>query len=187
MKRVVILASGNGTNAQALMHKARELKNVEVVGVLSDHSNAGVLSKAQELNVKTVSIEKETTKEVHEEKIFHQLEIWKPDWILLAGYMRILSKNFVSKYPKRIINIHPSLLPKYPGLNAYEQAFNSGDKESGISIHYVDEGMDTGELILQKSFERLEEDSLNEFKERGLQLEHQMYQEILEWIANGKL
>lgn len=188
MKRVVIFASGSGSNAQALIEKAKELRsNLEIVGVFSDKKEAYVLQRAKQNNIPAMAIEKTGSKVEHEEKIINILSEWKPDWIFLAGYMRILSAQFIEKYPNRIINIHPSLLPEFPGRTGYEDAFHAGVKSSGVTIHYVDEGIDTGKHIIQESFPRYEEDSLEDFKKRGLQLEHKLYPHILEQVAYGKL
>jgi phosphoribosylglycinamide formyltransferase-1 len=123
-------------------------------------------------------------------KLCHSLNI---QWIFLAGYMRILTAHFLKSFHDkelnacRVINIHPSLLPEFPGKDGYGDAFHSGAQVSGISIHFVDEGVDTGPIILQGKFERQLNDTLEDFKKRGLQLEHQLYPQVLDNVLNGKI
>jgi len=174
MKNIVILASGNGSNAESIIKYSLGAP-FKVSAVICDRPGAGVLEKAQRLGIKTVLIEKSKTetKESHEEKILKELDRLSFDLIVLAGYCRLLSSRFLSQFPpKSVINIHPSILPDYPGLDSYERAFNDNVKSSGISIHFVDEGMDTGEIIEQHHFSRVTADTIETFKARGLELEH---------------
>lgn len=189
MIKIAILASGTGSNAKKLIEAAKELHHVEVCLLLTDQESAGVIDYCKSCDqAYEVVPKKGLNKQEHEEKIFQLLKQNEIDLILLAGYMRILSADFIGRFshPKekfsRIINIHPSLLPEHRGLNAYEQAFNSDSDFSGITLHYVDPGMDTGEIILQNKFDRLADDTIESFKARGLALEHQMYPYLLKNI-----
>lgn len=180
-----IMASGEGSNARALLENARQwgvLSHFKVI--ICDVAAAGVLKKVQSFAVPTVVIprEKNESKRAHEQKIEMTLRLKGVDWILLAGYMRILSAEFIAPFKDHIVNIHPSLLPAYPGLNAYERAFNDGVDESGVSVHLVTPEVDAGKILLQRSFKRMPGDSLEQFIARGKELEHQLYSQALAQI-----
>ncbi|MBL7665941.1 MAG: phosphoribosylglycinamide formyltransferase [Bacteriovoracaceae bacterium] len=188
MKRIAIMASGNGSNAESLITKAQELETkLNVVLVITDQPKAYVIERCKKHYIPCLIIEKKSDKSEHEKNILSVLKDFKIDWILLAGYMRILSPTFLKQYPKRVINIHPSLLPAFPGKSGYEDAFAANVTKSGVTIHYVDEGIDTGEIIMQESFNRMKDDTFSDFKNRGMNLEYKLYQQTLEWIANGKI
>jgi phosphoribosylglycinamide formyltransferase-1 len=192
-KRFAIFASGNGSNAEALMNYAKQSDECQVVLVLTDQKEAGVIEKAKTFSVTTevCSFEKgisfQDAKQLQEEKVITLLDEYKVDYILLAGYMRILSSQFVDRYFGKLINIHPSMLPKFPGPDGYGDAFRAGVEESGITIHFVDSGVDTGPIIIQQKFPRLEKDSLDSFKKRGLEIEHQFYPKVMQWLAEGRV
>jgi phosphoribosylglycinamide formyltransferase 1 len=198
IKNIAIFASGNGTNAMNLLELSNgQLKTISIKCLITDNEQAGVIAKIRnhkifhELPLYIIPFLKHeeepysVAKERHEKKISKVLNIHQIDWITLAGYMRILSSSFLEDYfdeklqTNRVINIHPSLLPKYPGKDAYEQAYNSGDTQSGVTVHFVDGGVDTGPIILQKTFKRNPHDTLQDFKMRGLNLEYQIYKEAL--------
>ena len=186
MIRVAIMASGTGSNAKALLSCERDISDVSIDLIITDQLQAGVINIAQEFSKKCLVIPKEQkTKEEHENLIAMALAEHQIDWIFLAGYMRILSPRFIKKYfdksiqQSRIVNIHPSLLPHYRGLNAYERAFEDQSEATGITIHFVDAGMDTGKIILQKRFEYNPSEGLEAFKKKGLSLEHQLYPQVL--------
>jgi phosphoribosylglycinamide formyltransferase 1 len=197
-KNIAIFASGNGTNAMNILDCASEnLNHSTVKCLITDNKSAGIINtikKCKKYNklpiiiipfARTGNQSHAEAKYVHETEIYKALQLYEVNWIALAGYMRILSRNFLNLFfdkqlkLNRIVNIHPSLLPKYPGKNAYEQAFLSGDDISGVTIHYVDSGIDTGLIILQKKFHRKKEDTLEQFKARGLNLEYKVYREAL--------
>lgn len=192
MKRIAIMASGNGSNAEALIKKAQVLReHCNCVAVISDKENPGVKLRAQTLNTEFYSLPIKTNKVEQEKELLVLLNELQIDWLFLAGYMRILSANFLQNFSRNafspVINIHPSLLPKYRGKDAYEQAFASGDSFSGISVHFVDDGVDTGPIIAQEEFPRLKSDSLEDFKQRGLAVEHRLYPQVLEDIIFDRL
>ncbi len=187
--RLAILASGSGSNAEAIMKWAAESSIVEVVCVLSDKRKAGVHERAKKLNVPSTYVIKKKNEDntYHEQRIISHLQDHRPDWIILAGYMKLLGPHFLKTYPNKIINIHPSLLPLFPGLDGYGDAFKAQVRESGCTIHYVDEGIDTGAIIAQKSFPLIPGESFEEFKHRGLAVENKFYPEVLEKLFTGLL
>lgn len=191
--KIAIFASGSGSNAEALMKKAKELIGVKIEFVFSDKKEAFVLTRAKSCAVPAYVIEKKGTREKHEQEILHLLDDHKIDWILLAGYMRMISPTFLRELKNRhegraqVINIHPSLLPDYPGTDSIQKAYKDQVAVSGVSIHYVDEGMDTGPLLAQEKVVLQVGETLESFATRMHALEHQMYCKVLEQIANQEL
>jgi phosphoribosylglycinamide formyltransferase-1 len=160
MKKIIIFASGSGSNAEAIMKQSSE-QGFVVTALICDKKNAPVLQKAAARGVPYFLIEKAKGEDraAHETRILSAISPLSFDLIILAGYERLLSPTFLSALPPlSIVNIHPSLLPAYPGLNSYERAFNDKVQESGISIHYVDSGIDTGRIITQEKFKRMDSD-----------------------------
>lgn len=180
--RVAILASGNGSNFEALAHRFQAgLLPGELIFVFSDHHNAYVLERAQRLNVRAFSFEvKEfTNKAAYEEALLQLLQEQQIDLIVLAGYMRIIGKTLLSHYSNRILNIHPSLLPSFPGLHGIKDAYEYGVKVTGVTVHLVDDGVDTGPIIAQEPVMILPEDSLESLEEKIHQTEHRLYPKVL--------
>jgi phosphoribosylglycinamide formyltransferase-1 len=187
--RIAILASGSGSNAEAIMKWASKSSLAEVVCVGSNKKEAFVLERAKRFDVPTFVVSKRRSDAVEsfDLRMLGQLEKYAPDWIILAGYMKLLTPVFLERYPKRVINIHPSLLPLFPGTDGYGEAYRAGVSESGCTIHYVDEGVDTGEIIAQTKIPLHEGESFEEFKARGLAVENQFYPEVIERILEGRL
>lgn len=189
---IAILASGTGSNAKALIQFATE-QGFNISCLITDNPMAGVIKIADDHHIECLIIEKKGSKSEHEACILQALKKREIDWILLAGYMRILSPGFVKAFYNQkyqvshIINIHPSLLPKFPGAHAYQEAYAAEVQTSGITIHFVDEGIDSGKVIVQAEFPRLKEDSFEDFKKRGLALEHELYPKVMEKIINNTL
>lgn len=187
--RVALFASGSGSNAMALIEKARSLTAIEIAFVLSDKPTAPVLEKAQRANIKTYLVEKTSTRFEHEQKQLSLLKEHRVDWIFLAGYMRILSADFLKIFSQwhqgatQVVNIHPSLLPAYPGADSIAQAFTDKVESSGVTLHLVDEGVDTGQVIVQRPLARPPAITLEDWKQQFHQLEHQIYTEFLESLA----
>ncbi len=191
MIRVAIFASGTGTNALNLLRTAKNLKQLQIPLVIIDQTKStlpDVLKKEfPEVTVAIVLAPKiqdvEERRRQHEKEIVALLTQHQIDWCFLAGYMRLLGPTLLSAFKEgtqsRIVNIHPSLLPLYPGTQAYEKVFEANDPKSGVTIHFVDEGMDTGPIIVQEVFERKLDETFEQFKERGLKLEWQTYAAIL--------
>lgn len=192
--RVAIFASGTGSNAEALIKKMKLLQSQNggrIEFVLSDRKGAPVLEKAAQHEVQTYLVERTVDRASHEQEILKLIDLHRIDWILLAGFMRIISADFLKALAHRhqgraqVVNIHPSLLPAYPGTQSIERAFADKVSECGVTIHYVDEGMDTGPILAQEKVQLLPTDSLETFKNKMHQLEHQMYTNLLEQIVSG--
>jgi len=188
--KVAVLASGRGSNLQALIDEWQEgALPVEFVGVGSDNINAPALERAEQagIPVRAFLREQYPDKEAQENDILNWLEEIGAELLILAGYMRVLSSNFIRKADFPIVNIHPSLLPAFPGLHAQKQALEYGVKVSGCTVHFVDEGMDTGPIILQEAVPVFEEDDVTALSERILKVEHEIYPEAIRLIALGKV
>ena len=191
--RAAVFASGNGTNAENILRHCKELDGIEAIMVLTDQPYAGVIERAKKFGVtcEVVPRQKGMDKDAHEQAIVDVLKREKIDWVFLAGYMRILSPEFLKIFYdeklglNRIVNIHPSLLPAFPGMDSYLQAYNAGVKISGVTLHFVDSGIDSGPIILQRAFERDENEEFDNFRNRGMELEYQIYAEFLKHLING--
>ncbi len=176
--KIGILISGRGSNMVALVDavKSGDIPGSEVAIVISDKAAAAGLEKARERGVTTAVIERRgRTREEHDAEIAGELKKHNVELICLAGYMRLLSPQFINAFPGRIVNIHPSLLPAFPGLDAQRQAFESGVKVTGCSVHFVDEYLDNGPVILQREVEVLDDDTLETLSARILEQEHKLY------------
>lgn len=180
MKKIAIFASGNGSNFEALVKGA---KKYEVSFLFCDRKDAFVIERAKKLNIPVRYASIIVEKDKFEEKILSFLKEFNVDLIVLAGYMKLIKRKILNKYKNKIINIHPSLLPKYPGANAIEQAFMANEKEFGITIHFVDEGMDTGQIIFQKSFSKSKNDSLEDTENKVHILEHKYYPKFINKLS----
>jgi phosphoribosylglycinamide formyltransferase-1 len=184
VKNIVVFASGYGSNFQAIIEASEQghLK-AHVVGLICDQPQAYVIDRAQKhhIPVKVLLRSDFPSKEAMDKAILEQCQTWNADYLILAGYMRLLSPFIVHAYPSRIINIHPSLLPKYKGLHAIEQAIAHHEKEYGITIHYVDEGMDTGEIIAQRKFS-VEEINVEIIKQKISLLEQETYVQVIQTL-----
>lgn len=191
--RAAVFASGNGTNAENILRHCGELDGIEAILVLTDQPYAGVIERAKKFGVtcEVVPRKKDMDKDAHEQSILDTLKREKIDWVFLAGYMRILSPQFLKSFydeklgVNRIVNIHPSLLPAFPGMDSYLQAFNAGVKISGVTLHFVDEGVDAGPIILQRAFERDENEEFDTFRNRGMQMEYEIYAKFLRHLIDG--
>ncbi|WCK02994.1 phosphoribosylglycinamide formyltransferase [Agrobacterium tumefaciens] len=189
-KRVVVFISGGGSNMVSLA-KACQAKDfpAEIACVISDKASAGGLEKARDLGIATLVFERRTyaSKAEHEGAILAALGEIAPDIICLAGYMRLISGDFIAPYEGRIINIHPSLLPLFPGLHTHQRAIDSGMKISGCTVHFVTEGMDEGPTIAQGAVPVLSDDTADTLAARILTVEHQLYPLTLKRLAEGKV
>ena len=180
--RLGILISGRGSNMVALIDAAQAgmIPNAEVSVVISDKPNAAGLAKAQEKGIETVVVERRgRSREEHDREIMAALRDRNIDLICLAGYMRILSNEFIEAFRGRILNIHPSLLPAFPGLEPQKQALDNGVDFSGCTVHFVDETLDGGPIIAQRSVPVLEGDTVEKLSARILEQEHQLYPEAV--------
>ena len=186
--KIGILISGRGSNMVAIVDavKSGEIPDAEVAVVISDKANAPGLEKARERGVEAVVIERRgRTREDHDAEIINELKKHCVELVCLAGYMRLLSPSIVQAFPNRIINIHPSLLPAFPGLDAQHQAIEAGAKLTGCTVHYVDELLDHGEVILQRQVERRPDDTVETLSNRILEQEHELYVEAVKLITGN--
>ncbi|PYE35782.1 phosphoribosylglycinamide formyltransferase-1 [Rhizobium sp. PP-F2F-G38] len=187
-KRVVVFISGGGSNMLALADAcAAGDYPAEIVGVISDRATAGGLEKAAARGIPTAAFERRdyADKAAHEAAILDHVETLRPDLLCLAGYMRLLTGAFISRYEGRILNIHPSLLPEFPGLHTHQRALDAGRTEAGCTVHFVTEGMDEGPVILQTRVPVLEGDTAETLAARVLTVEHKTYAEALRMVASG--
>lgn len=189
-RKIGVLVSGRGSNLQAIMdHIAAGDLPVEIAVVISDKENARALERAAKAGIKTVVVARKSCadKDEFESKIHEALAAAGCELVVLAGFMRILSGSFVSKWQHKIINIHPALLPSFPGLDAQGQAVDYGVKFSGCTVHFVDEGTDSGPIILQKVVSVLDDDTEETLAARILEQEHKAMPEALKLWAEGRL
>jgi phosphoribosylglycinamide formyltransferase-1 len=183
--RLAILISGRGSNMAALIDAAQsgKIPRAEIAVVISDQSSAAGLKAANERGIETVVIERQgRSREAHDNEIVAALRERKVDLICLAGYMRILSHGFIDAYRGRILNIHPSLLPSFSGLNAQRQALEHGVKVAGCTVHFVDETLDGGSIVAQRAVPVREDDSVETLSTRILAQEHELYPEAVSTV-----
>ncbi len=187
---LVILLSGRGSNMKAIHQSIVDGRlNAKIDLVLSDNPKAEGLQYAQSQQLSIAVIEKTPgeSRENYDQRLMEKIDSAKPDLIALAGFMRILSPKFIQHYPNKIVNIHPSLLPAFPGLHAQRQALNAGVTQSGCTVHFVDEGCDSGPIIDQRKVPVLPNDTEETLSARILVEEHKLYSECLQRIAEGKV
>ncbi|KRG14369.1 phosphoribosylglycinamide formyltransferase [Lederbergia galactosidilytica] len=186
MRRIAIFASGTGSNFQAIVDAIQKGNLQATIALLiCDKPEAPVIEKAQKTNIPvfTFSPKEFASKAIFESIICEQLQEAKVDFIVLAGYMRLIGPTLLQAYPNKIINLHPSLLPAFPGKEAIKQAVQAGVKITGITIHYVDEGMDTGPIIAQEAVEISEDDTLFDVERKIHQVEHIFYPQTLQKLC----
>ena len=189
MTRLGILISGRGSNMLALVEAVRSgrITETEIAVVISDKPNAAGLTRAGELGLQTQVVERHgRTREDHDRETVDVLRSHQVDFVCLAGYMRVLSAYFLEEFRHRILNIHPSLLPAFPGLNAQLQAIEHGVKFTGCTVHFVDETLDGGPIIAQRSIPVYEDDTEESLSARILEQEHQLYPEAVAFVVSGK-
>ncbi len=183
--RIAILISGRGSNMIALADAVRggSIPNADVAIVISDQPNAPGLEQAKKRGIETLVIERRgRTRAEHDREIIAALHERRIDLVCLAGYMRVLSSDFIDGYRGRILNIHPSLLPSFPGLNAQKQALEEGATVSGCTVHYVDETLDGGPIIAQRDVPVREGDTVESLSARILAEEHKLYAEAVKQV-----
>jgi len=188
LKNLGILLSGRGSNFTAIAANvsAGKIPNAQIAIVISNKASAEGIETAKKLNLTTAVIpSKGKDREAHDHEVVDTLKQHKVDLICLAGYMRLLSPWFVQQFPQRILNIHPSLLPSFPGLEAQQQAFAYGVKVSGCTVHFVDEELDHGAIVVQKTVSVLETDDEHALAERILEQEHIAYTEAINIVLQG--
>jgi phosphoribosylglycinamide formyltransferase-1 len=187
--RLGILLSGRGSNFAAIAESIRagRIKNAEIAVVISNLADAGGLAVARKLGLPTaVFVSKGRKRAEHDADVIACLREHRVDLVCLAGYMRLLSKEFVAAFSHRILNIHPALLPAFPGLEAQTQAFDYGVKVAGCTVHFVDEDLDHGVIVVQRSVPVLESDDAHTLAARILVEEHKAYSEAIARVASGE-
>ena len=187
MKNVGILLSGRGSNFEAIARNVAsgKIRNAQIGIVISNRTDAGGIEIARALELETLVIpSKGKAREDHDREVVAALQQHKVDLVCLAGYMRLLSPWFVKQFPHKILNIHPSLLPAFPGLEAQEQAFAYGVKVAGCTVHFVDEELDHGPIILQKAVLVHDNDDEGALRARILEQEHIAYSQAIDLVLN---
>jgi len=184
--RIVVLISGGGTNLQAIIDACKtEGYPGKVVGVISNIPTAYGLTRAKEANIETsiLSHKDFDSREAYDLSLIKVVEQYNADVIVLAGFMRILTPPFVQIFQGKLLNIHPSLLPKYQGLNTHQRAIDAGDSEHGVSVHYVTEELDGGPVILQAKVPIFPEDNADDLASRIHEQEHRIYPLVVKWCC----
>ncbi len=186
---IVILISGNGSNLQAIIEAIKQGLAVTISAVISNRPEAYGLERAREAKIPALTVAHSLfqNRQTFEEALQKTIDQFQPQIIVLAGFMRKLTAGFVHHYRGRMINIHPSLLPKYPGLDTHSRALGAKDSHHGVSIHYVTEEVDCGPLICQAQFKINPEDNEASLQQRVHLLEHRLYPQVLAWLAAGRL
>lgn len=190
MKKIVVLISGSGTNLQAIMDACQSGEiNGKIVSVISNKADAYGLTRAKNAKIPTVLFERKNFANNLEmdRAIAQHIELLEADLIVLAGYMKILSDEFTLQFAGKILNIHPSLLPKYKGLHTYQQALDAGDTEHGTTVHFVTSELDSGAIILQAKVPIFPEDDIADIEERVKAQEIQIYPLVVKWFASDRL
>ncbi|WP_171057915.1 MULTISPECIES: phosphoribosylglycinamide formyltransferase [Acinetobacter] len=186
MMRIAVLVSGNGSNLQALIDTNL---SGQIIGVLSNKADAYALQRAEDANIATAVISHKDfpTRESFDEAMHQQLIAWQIDLVILAGFMRILTPNFVSKWQGKMLNIHPSLLPFYKGVNTHQRVLNTGDRLHGCTVHFVTAELDAGQSIAQSAIQVSLNDTVESLAQRVHQLEHFIYPQVVQWFCTGQL
>ena len=190
MKKIVVLVSGQGSNLQALIDACRQGGlHASIAAVFSNKAGAYGLERARDAGIPARSLDARdfADRAAFDAALAEQIDAFAPDLIVLAGYMRILSAEFVRHYAGRMLNIHPSLLPKYPGLHTHRLALANGDAEHGTSVHFVTEELDGGPVILQARVPVFDGDSEEDLQARIQVQEHQIYPLVAQWFVTGRL
>ena len=190
MKKIAVLISGSGTNLQAIIDKCLSgYIEAEIVCVLSNDPNAYGIERAKLNNIKTKIINSKDfeTSDLFNEGLYNYLKTLDLDLIVLAGFMKILSGTITKTFYGRIVNIHPSLLPKYPGLDTHKKVIKNKDSLHGVSVHYVSEELDAGPLIAQGAIKTYKDEGIDDLIERIHQIEHIIYPEVIKFICKKQI
>ncbi len=190
MKHIVVLVSGNGSNLQAIIDACKSKKiNGTLSAVFSNKADAFGLERARAAGIPAhaLTASQFADRAAFDRELMQEIDAYAPDLVVLAGYMRILSPQFVAHYSGRLINIHPSLLPKYPGLYTHRQVLDNGDEEHGTSVHFVTDELDGGPVILQAKIPVFAGDDEDEITARVQHQEHAIYPLVISWFIDGRL
>ena len=186
MKSIVLLISGRGSNMEAIFNAALPLN---IKAVISNRPDAGGLATASQRGVATCVVDHKAhpTRQAFDTALAELIDQFAPDYIVLAGFMRVLTEAFVERYPKRIVNIHPSLLPAFPGLHTHQRALAGGVKIHGTTVHFVTSQLDHGPIIIQAAVPVLPSDDEDTLARRVLVQEHRIYPQALRWLAENRV
>jgi phosphoribosylglycinamide formyltransferase-1 len=186
--RVVVLLSGSGSNLQALID-TQASSSYEIVAVISNKQDAFGLQRAAKHGIATETLSHRdfASRESFDSKLAKLVDSFKPDLVVLAGFMRILTAPFVALFAGRLVNIHPSLLPEFPGMNTHQRALDAGVSEHGVSVHFVTEDLDGGPVIARRKVSVTADDTAESLAAKVLTEEHKLYPEVVEWFARGEL
>lgn len=188
--KIVVLISGSGTNLQAIIDACNDDNYpAEVVAVVSNKADAYGLTRAKNAGIASVSLSHKAfaSREDYDQALIKEINAFDADLIVLAGFMRILTPSFVQHFRGKLINIHPSLLPKYQGLNTHQRAIDAGDDVHGVSVHFVTEELDGGPVILQAKVPVFEGDSSDDLAARVHEQEHRIYPLVIKWFVENRL
>ena len=186
-KNIVVLISGRGSNLKSIINATKDKDYPASISlVISDNKNALGLKIAQDNDINTIIVERDTFTDIHsfEKNLIEKITFHNPYLICLAGFMRVLSNEFVDRFRGKIINIHPSLLPKYKGLHAHEKAINAGDEYAGCTVHHVTEQLDGGKIISQQKVKIEKSDDIDTLNKKVLEVEHKIYPEVIKLLLS---
>jgi len=189
-KKLVVLISGRGSNMAAIVDACKQRKiNASVEAVISNKASAAGLDYAKNAGIDALVVDHKgyDSREAFDQALLDAVLKYQPDYVILAGFMRILTSVFVSPLLGKLVNIHPSLLPKYPGLNTHQRAVDAGDAEGGATVHFVTEELDGGPPIIQVRVPILPEDDGDRLADRVIQYEHELYVEAIRQLCEGRL
>jgi phosphoribosylglycinamide formyltransferase-1 len=188
--KLLILISGSGSNLQSFIDQCQsgELP-ASICAVISNRPGAFGLERAEKANIATRTIDHTLfdSREKFDRQLMDTIDTYSPDVVILAGFMRILTPGFVKHYHGRLLNIHPSLLPKYPGLNTHQRAIDAGDSEAGATVHFVTEELDGGPAVIQATVPVIDSDDADSLANKIVEFEHKIYPEAAKWFAEGRL
>lgn len=187
--RIAVFASGSGSNFQAIVDAVKQgTLDVNIELLVCDRPQAGVVQRAEAADIPVFAFRPKeySSREAYEAEILQTLTDKQIDLIVLAGYMRLITEKLVKPYEGRMINVHPSLLPSFPGIDAIKQAVDHGVKVTGVTVHYVDGGMDTGPIIAQTAVPILENESIEQLTERIHRIEHELFPKVIQSISEAK-
>ena len=191
MKRIVVMISGSGSNLQTLIEQIHLTDvDAEIVGVIANKPDAYGLTRAENAGIANVCVDSSlyaNDRVAYDQLLISTIEQYQPDLIVLAGFMRILTDEFVTHYLGQLINIHPSLLPKYKGLNTHQRAMDNGDSEHGVSVHFVTPELDDGPVIFQAKVPIFSDDDADMLAQRVQVQEHHIYPLVVKWFVEGRL
>jgi phosphoribosylglycinamide formyltransferase 1 len=189
-RRIVVLISGSGSNLQAIIDACKTTDYPgEVVGVISNKAEVFGLTRAENAQIphQVLSHKEYDSRESYDQALVSAIDDYNPDLVVLAGFMRILTPAFVQHFSGKLLNIHPSLLPKYQGLNTHQRAIDANDKEHGVSVHFVTEELDGGPVILQAKVPIFPEDTADDLASRIHVQEHKIYPLVINWFCSGRV